>query len=255
MNRFVKRKEQEIMDSYHTCNLEEIKVLPTRIDDHYACVPINNSKAEFYREVRDLEIDRENKALLQRMTHIMSKKGTYSVQRTRSINTKANKSLNDIYRKRQLQSIEHENQKFVQRLQNRKATLNVAKLNRDWADNKSVIRKMANHKFNLTNLSRLKPGTSDKLSYSRFDNMKLSKIKVIGGQKMLVTVEFTESLLKITGDCQDSSDLKVIEIPKEEGLLFIDRECNGRIERVMDKLRYDFKDDSLILMSEVLEEE
>ena len=49
MNRFVKRKEQEIIDSYHTCNLEDIKMLPTRIDDHYASIPINNSKAEFYR--------------------------------------------------------------------------------------------------------------------------------------------------------------------------------------------------------------
>ena len=148
------------------------------------------------------------------MTHIMSKKGNYSVQRTKSINTKANKSLNDIYRKRQLQSIEHENQKFVQRLQSRRATLNISKLNRDWEDNKSVIKKMANHKFYLTNLSRLKPGTSDKLGNLRLDHMKFSKMKVIGGQKMLVTVEFNDIFLKVTGDCQDNSDLKVIEVPK-----------------------------------------
>ena len=34
--------------------------------------------------------------------------------------------------------------------------------------------------------------------------------------------------------------------------MFIERECAGKIERVMDKLRYDYKDDTLILISDVL---
>lgn len=57
------------------------------------------------REVRDFEIERENKMLLGKIESVMTKRGSYSVAKTKSINTKLNKSLNDIYRKKQLQSI------------------------------------------------------------------------------------------------------------------------------------------------------
>jgi hypothetical protein len=54
------------------------------------------------KEIRDLEIERENKMLLGKIESVMSKKGNYSVARTKSINTKTNKSLNEIFRKKQL---------------------------------------------------------------------------------------------------------------------------------------------------------
>lgn len=43
--------------------------------------------------------------LLGKIESVMAKRGSYSVAKTKSINTKLNKSLNDIYRKKQLQSI------------------------------------------------------------------------------------------------------------------------------------------------------
>ena len=93
----------------------------------------------------------------------MSKKGSYSVNKTKNIRTKVNKSLNQFYRKRQAQEIEIENKRFVQRLQQKKPTLNMDKLNKDWLDNKSVIKRMANYQFNLTSIkstSRVRSITS-----------------------------------------------------------------------------------------------
>ncbi len=102
------------------------------------------------KEVRDFEIERENRLLLCKIESVMTKKGNYSVARTKSINTKCNKSLNQIFRKKQLQNIELENKRFLMRLQSKKPTLNTIKLRKDWEDNKSVIKRMANCEFNLT---------------------------------------------------------------------------------------------------------
>lgn len=56
--------------------------------------------------MREIEIERENKLLLQKIASVMSKKGTYSVIKTKNIRSKVNKSLNEIYRKRQMENIE-----------------------------------------------------------------------------------------------------------------------------------------------------
>lgn len=96
------------------------------------------------KEIRDLEIERENKMLLGKIESVMSKKGNYSVARTKSINTKTNKSLNEIFRKKQLQFIELQNKRFLARLQNKKPTLNNVRLMHEWNDNKEVIKRMTN---------------------------------------------------------------------------------------------------------------
>lgn len=57
------------------------------------------------REVREIEIERENRVLLQKISSTMHKKGAYSVSKTKNIRTKVNKSLNHFYRKRQLEEI------------------------------------------------------------------------------------------------------------------------------------------------------
>lgn len=163
----------------------------------------------------------------------MSKKGTYSVIKTKNIRSKVNKSLNEIYRKRQMENIELQNKRFVHRLQNKKPTVNIDKLNKDWVDNKGTIRRMANAEFNLTNIkssSRVHSITNDKFYKTRFDKLKIMKIRTIDGQKFVLRIEFTDELLKIVGDPQDSKDIKIIEIPKEEALIFIETECKGRIE-------------------------
>lgn len=70
--------------------------------------------------------------LLGKIESVMAKRGSYSVAKTKSINTKLNKSLNDIFRKKQLQSIELENKRFLLRLQSKKPTVNTMKLRKDW---------------------------------------------------------------------------------------------------------------------------
>lgn len=50
------------------------------------------------------------------MGHTMSKQGEYSVYKTKSIRTRANKSLNEFYRKKQQETIEEENKRFIKRL-------------------------------------------------------------------------------------------------------------------------------------------
>lgn len=44
--------------------------------------------------------------LLQKLAGVMSNYGAYSVVKTKSTRTKASKSLNDIYRKKQMENVE-----------------------------------------------------------------------------------------------------------------------------------------------------
>lgn len=102
LNRFVKQKQLELTDIYHDINMREIKPITTRLMDNLDAPIINNSKREMIREVRDVQIERENKLLLGKIQRVMLTKGNYSVARTKSIHTKANKSLNDIVRRKQM---------------------------------------------------------------------------------------------------------------------------------------------------------
>jgi hypothetical protein len=180
----------------------------------------------------------------------MSKQGAYSAGKT---HRKTNKSLNEIYRRKQMESIEIENRRFLQRLQSKKPTMNLDKLAKEWQDNKGVIRRLANHEFNLTTLrshSRVKQNNSIR---SKLENIKLTRVRMIDGQRMVVRIEFMDEMLKIVGDCQDQKDLKVIEIPKEEAALFLEKDCQGKVEILLEKLRYDKPTETLYLISENIE--
>jgi len=98
-------------------------------------------------------------------------------------------------------------------------------------ENKSTAKRIANADFNLTNLktSRLKSITTERASRTKYENMRLMKTKVIDGQKMLIKIEFRGDQLKIIGDTKNSNDVKIIEIPKEEAILFIEKDCKGRL--------------------------
>lgn len=50
---------------------------------------------------------------------------------------------------------------------------------------------------------------------------------------MMVKIEFTNGWLKIIGDTLNNTNLKVIEIPKEEGLVYINQECGGKLEGLL----------------------
>lgn len=49
LNRFVKLKEQEIEDSYHSTNLKEIKPITSKYMEHSDTIIINNSKREMIK--------------------------------------------------------------------------------------------------------------------------------------------------------------------------------------------------------------
>lgn len=45
----------------------------------------------------------------------------------------------------------------------------------------------------------------------------------------------------------------MIEIPKEEALTFIEKDCNGNIENIIDKLKYDHQNETLYLVSDSID--
>jgi hypothetical protein len=60
LNKFVLQKELEITDSYHQQNMKEMKPITSRLMEHTESIIINHSKGEKLKEVRDIEITREN---------------------------------------------------------------------------------------------------------------------------------------------------------------------------------------------------
>jgi hypothetical protein len=66
---------------------------------------------------------------------------------------KCNKSLNQSYRRKQLQNIEEENAKMLKRLQEKKSSYATEKLRKDWVENKDIIRKMSNLPFHINKRS------------------------------------------------------------------------------------------------------
>lgn len=88
---------------------------------------------------------------------------------------------------------------------------------------------MANYEFNVTHFkskdSRIRSFTSDRLFRNKIEEVKINRIKSIDGQRMVIKIEFVGEFLKIVGDCRDKKDLKVIEIPRAEALVFIEKDC------------------------------
>ena len=65
------------------------------------------------------------------------------------------------------------------------------KLNRDWADNKSVIKRMSNYQFNLTSIksaSRVRWMATEKLLKSKYSQIQIRKFISIDGHKMLIKI-------------------------------------------------------------------
>lgn len=116
---------------------------------------------------------------------------------------------------------------------------------------------MAHYEFYLTNYkeSITKSGhSSDRVAKSKLESIKIQRNKVISGHKMAIKVEFTDDYLKITGDTMNQRDLKVIEIPREEALFFLEHDCKGKPEKIMSMLHYDAVKDLLFLVTSIEEE-
>jgi hypothetical protein len=78
------------------------------------------------------------------MSSVLAKEGSYSHNKMKNFRTKVNKSLNQIYRKKQEENIALENERYLIRLHNKKPTLNLEKIDRDWKNNKKAMKRMSN---------------------------------------------------------------------------------------------------------------
>jgi hypothetical protein len=105
VNRILKQKELELTDIYHDHNMKEMKPLTAKFMEHTETITINHSKREKLKEAREMEIERENKLLLEKISNVIAKKGNYSASKTKTISLRSNRSLNETARKRQLESI------------------------------------------------------------------------------------------------------------------------------------------------------
>lgn len=66
--------------------------------------------------------------------------------------------------------------------------------------------------------------TSTEKNYKQnFDQIKMSRIRTFKNHRMLVSVKVEDNVLKIIGDSQNNYDLKMIEIPKDEAIDFIEK--------------------------------
>ncbi len=54
-----------------------------------------------------------------------------------------------------------------------------------------------------------------RMSSTNPEDFQLAKVKLIGNNKFIVTIKFTENKLVIIGDLRAEKELKVIEIDKE----------------------------------------
>lgn len=80
LNKFTKHKELLISDSYHEMNMKEMKPITSRLMEHSESVVINRGKQQQLKEMRRIEIERENRVLLMKIESVMGKRSSYSKQ-------------------------------------------------------------------------------------------------------------------------------------------------------------------------------
>lgn len=61
-----------------------------------------------------------------------------------------------------------------------------------------------------------------KMTSNNPEDFTLSKLKLIGNKKFIITIKFTQNKCVILGDLRTDQELKVIEIDKEEALQFVE---------------------------------
>lgn len=144
---------------------------------------------------------------------------------------RANRSLHGSFRKKQLQNIEIENARLLKRLQEKRSDYDVDRLKDDWKKQKAVIRNIANYPFIIRDGTRKRRHSKpiDLALQPPPADAELVRLIKLDGASILVTVRLTQSQLMIVGDLQGDKQVKMIEIPKEEGIEFINYECEGKL--------------------------
>lgn len=188
---------------------------------------------------------------MNKIESVLGRKGLYSVSKTKS-NSKGSKSLNEIFRKKKMETIEIENKQLLTRLSNKRATLDTTKMKKDWEQNKNTIKRLTNYEFNMVDFKGKERAikSKEKISSENFDSIKVSKFRVINGVNILIKIEVVDNVLTIIGDLCNHKDLKLIEIPKEEAMNIIGNSCGGKLDKLLEKLSYDKIAETLYLSLE-----
>lgn len=116
-NKILDKREHERRKQLHEKKLREIKCSVDQERPATFGVLRNNKKRQQLKEDRIIEIERENRILLDKLTNIMKDKNPSSTQRDFRV-----RSLNKDFRKRQLMQISIENQYILKRIQEQKSS-------------------------------------------------------------------------------------------------------------------------------------
>lgn len=206
------------------------------------------------QEDKFTEIERENRLLLEKITHNMNKR----VAKEEPPRERMNKSLHSSFRKKQLQNIEVENARLLKRLQEKKSDYQAQRLNEDWKKQKAVIRNIANYPIIIRDGSKrerrraFSRGLDLRPSLDRNalgGDIEMMRIRNIDGVNMVVTIKLNDTTLTILSDLRKGKDIKIIEVPRDEAMEFIEAECDGKIEGLFDRLHFDPQEEVLYLLS------
>jgi hypothetical protein len=169
-----------------------------------------------------------------------------------------NKSLNSNFRKKQLQNIEIENARLLKRLQDKKSDYDTGKLKEEWKKQKAVIKNIANYPLIIRDGSRRERkrvfsremDSANLLDRSPLQkDVEMMRIRNFNGTNIIVTVRLGQDKLTILGDLKRGKDVKIIEVPREEAMEFIEQECDGRFEGIFDRLHFEPAEEVLYLMA------
>lgn len=216
-----RREEEKHKEGY----LERIRnVRPSTTGRQEEIRSLNNGKKQMLLEDKFTEIERQNRLLLEKITTTMNKR-TSEGDRERE---KMNKSLNSNFRKKQLQNIEIENARLLKRLQQKKSDYEANKLKDQWKKQKAVIKNIANYPLIIRDGSKRRRGLSrefdtgptDRPSFQK--DVEMMRIRSFNGINVIVTIRLGPDVLTILGDLKRGKDVKIIEIPREEAMQFIE---------------------------------
>ncbi len=63
-------------------------------------------------------------------------------------------------------------------------------------------------------------------------DVEMMRIRNFNGTNIIVTVRLGVDKLTIMGDLKRGKEVKIIEVPREEAMEFIEQECDGRFEGI-----------------------
>lgn len=147
-NKIIAKKTRERKEQLHEKKMKEITCsIDQEMPASFGSLR-NNRKRQQLKENRNLEIERENRILLERLTHIMNHPLTTSQKEFRI------KSLNREQRKRELVRITIENQWMIKRISEQKSSYSRAEWSESRKKQEYYLKTMSQYPFKPSSPSR-----------------------------------------------------------------------------------------------------